>query len=109
LTTLSGTLRTLRLNDFKWGQRGLEPLQKFVNLRSLSLSRSVVNDADSGTFIKFDKLESLTLNNTNASDKILEFLGTITTLRSLDVRDTKVTNNGVKALQKKLPELKVVR
>ncbi|MDR3110748.1 MAG: hypothetical protein LBU65_13855 [Planctomycetaceae bacterium] len=109
LTTLSGTLQTLRLNDFKWGQRGLEPLKKFVNLRNLSLSRSVVSDTDSGAFIMLGKLESLTINNTNASDKVLEILGTLTTLRSLDLRETRVTNNGVKALQKKLPELNVVK
>ena len=109
LATVAESLRVLRLNDFQWGQRGLEPLRRFTNLRDLGLARSVINDSDFGVFIMLSKLETLSLQGTKVGDRVIGMLGTVKTLRSLDLRETRVTEAGVRELRKGIPDLTIIR
>ena len=54
-------------------------------------------------------MQSLDLQQTNVGDKGLEHLKGLTSLRELNVRQTKVTDAGVANLRKSLPKLKITR
>jgi hypothetical protein len=88
---------------------GLAHLRGLTRLRHLNLDETGVTDAGLAHLRGVPDLESLTLENTAVTDRGLEHLTGLKKLEKLHLRGTRVTDGGVAALQKALPELKIIR
>lgn len=94
-------LRSLNLrHNLKVGDSGLRHLRGLVRLRSLNLYWSGV----CGTGLRWlpSSLRALDLSMTQVTDRGSLYLTNLTKLQDLDLRKTRVTAAGVKALEKKL-------
>jgi eukaryotic-like serine/threonine-protein kinase len=124
-------LRLLDLSDTAVGDQGLAVFADCKNLEKLALSSSEVSDAGLSHFQGCTKLNTLRLigaqvtdaglshfqdsvnlkilqaPQTEVSDKSIPLLATMTRLVQLDVRETKLTADGVEALRQALPQCKI--
>lgn len=55
------------------------------------------------------KLEELSLRDTQITDAGLEHLKGLTRLRALDLQGTKVSGDGIRSLQRALPDCVIIR
>jgi hypothetical protein len=78
-------------------------------LRALHLSGSSVTEDTTKRIAELENLKVLSLNNTAISDTGLAHLTALKRLTRIELQKTKVTDDGVRALQKALPDLKVIR
>ncbi len=88
-------LEELRLSQSKVKGLGLK---HFVNLRSLDLRYSAVNDKGMESLKFLTKLERLILRDNNISDKGIANIAGLTNLRELDLYGLPLTDNGVQQL-----------
>lgn len=86
----------------------LADVVKFPQLRVLGLTGTALTDAGVDQVATLAELESLALNDTPITDAGLAKLNRCEKLRRLDVRGTRASADGVVALQKQLPNLKIV-
>ncbi|EMI41718.1 hypothetical protein RRSWK_05760 [Rhodopirellula sp. SWK7] len=88
--------------------RSLIPhLNAFSNFHILDLRASAITD-DALTLIdQLDFIDDLVLWETGITDTGLDNLGTIATLRRLDVRDTNATIDGIRRFANRNPQCKV--
>lgn len=107
LIAMAERLTELKIEGCLWGQNGLAPVGRFVNLRTLSLAGAEFDNRDLGFLIMLSKLETLSLEGTNVSDRGLRYLEPLGTLRKLDLRGTRVTSAGVAELKKHCPRLEI--
>lgn len=101
------TLRELRLDGFRWGRSGLDPIARFTRLRVLSLNGASFDNSDLASLLQLGELESLSLAGTNVSNRATIFLSALSSLRRLDIRDTRINAQGIATLRKDLPSLRV--
>jgi hypothetical protein len=91
----------------------LEPLRRllgvdfFGDVEYVSIDSPLLTDAELANFAAFTGLERLHISFTNINDAGLSHLEGLTNLRYLRLDDTKVTAEGVKKLQRVLPECKI--
>ena len=76
---------------------------------ALRLGDSEVSDGDLILLRPFDSLRELNLDHTHITEKGLIYLQSLKELRSLSLHGIPVTDAGVAALQKALPDLKIIR
>jgi predicted Zn finger-like uncharacterized protein len=98
-----------------WDQGGIED---FGGKSGVELPRNVFfirlggtgfRDGDFPRLAKFyDRVEELNLSHCDVSDKGLKYIKNFTKLKALILNGTRVTEKGVKELQKKMPNLKIV-
>ena len=88
-------LEELRLSQSKVKGLGLK---HFVNLRSLDLRYSAVNDKGMESLKSLPKLERLILRDNNISDKGIANIAGLANLRELDLYGLPLTDNGVQQL-----------
>ncbi|MGE3775883.1 MAG: hypothetical protein AB7F89_01760 [Pirellulaceae bacterium] len=79
-----------------------------AKLRSLSLSRSPITDADLAHLGAARTLEMLMIHDAPISDAGLQHLRQLTSLRFLAIHNTKVTDTGVANLRQAIPNLRHV-
>ena len=101
-------LHTLDLHQTGVTGRGLGSLAKLPKLADLSLANSKVSDLFALKVGTLTKLERLSLAGCTFSDGGLKHLAGLSGLKQLDLTGTQVTAEGVAALQKALPECKIV-
>ena len=99
----------LNLKDTKISGAGLVHLRGLDKLRWLHLEQTEVGDAGMQHLAGLPKLEYLNLYATSITDKSLVQLARCKQLRRLYVWQTGVTDAGIARLQKKRPQLKIVR
>jgi hypothetical protein len=112
LETLAGMsqLERLILDGTKVTDKGLAKLRGLRHLQVLGLDRSEVTDVGMEHLKELDQLVWLSLENTAVSDAGLETLaGMNHQLQGLDLRGTKVTDEGVRRLQGVFPGCKIER
>jgi hypothetical protein len=86
---------------------GLAVIAKFKNLERLHLENTKVSDAGVATLASLTTLEYLNLYGTKTTDAGISKLATAKALKKLFVWQTGVTQAGAKALEGKVPGLKV--
>jgi hypothetical protein len=93
---------------FQWAPG--EPLG--TKLLGADLRRAEFYDDDLAYFVHYRQycghVETINLRGTTVTDAGLVHLGGLKSLRELDVRDTSVTDEAVKELQKALPECRIL-
>jgi serine/threonine protein kinase len=101
-------LRRLDLGDVKVTDKGLAAFADCARLSELFLPHCPnLGDGAPAHFAKCEHLKALRLDHTGLGDKGLEALKQFKELESLDVRNTKVTPEGVAALKQALPRCKI--
>ena len=102
-------LKLLDIGDTNITDSGIKNLEALGQLESLSCDRTRITDRGVLKIVaKFDKLESLSLGGTRVSDAGLFLLSESKSLESVFLlRCPNVSAEGVKALETKLPSLKV--
>ena len=110
LAHLSGltNLEFLSLGDTQVSDAGLVCLGGMTKLKWLSLNGTQVSDVGLVHLSGLTNLEFLTFNETQVSDSGLPHLSKLTNLRRLDLSGTQFTDEGVDALQKALPDCKIM-
>src|SRR5262249_28049274 len=105
LAHLSGLkkLRRLVLDGNPIAGHGLSSLKDLATLRELSLNTATLTDLFAGHLAELKQLEKLSLAGSGLSDKGLKYLYGLSNLKYLDLTGTKVSKDGVAALQKALP------
>jgi len=102
-------LRYVHLGDSLVGDRGLAALATVPNLDGLSMQRNKITDAGLASLAGHPKLKSLWIGGleglTPITDAGVAHLANLPQLEELDLQHTRVTPEGLKALQK-LPKLK---
>ncbi|HIF31900.1 MAG: hypothetical protein ABGX22_28090 [Pirellulaceae bacterium] len=99
----------LNLSNTKITDAGLGHLKNLKKLRWLHLEKTEIGDEAIGNLASLPNLEYLNLYATKITDKSLERLRGCTKLKRLYVWQTDVTDSGVARLEKRLPELTIVR
>ncbi|WP_439626262.1 protein kinase domain-containing protein [Gemmata sp.] len=101
-------LRRLDLGDVKVTDRGLAAFADCARLSDLFLPHCPdVGDGAPAHFAKCEHLKAVRLDHTGLTDKGLEALKRFKELESLDVRNTRVTPEGVAAFKEALPRCKI--
>jgi hypothetical protein len=102
-------LRYIHLGDSRVGDRGLAAIATIPNLDGLSMQRNKITDAGLASLAGHPKLKSLWIGGleglTPITDAGIAHLANLPRLEELDLQYTRVTPDGLKALQK-LPKLK---
>ncbi len=111
LTYLNGhpRLEHLRLFDTRVSGTGFAHLDGLHELRALDLSSTGFTDAAVEYLKRFPKLEELNVSDTAVTDAEVEQLGALSGLRQLNISGTEVTDKGIAKLERRLPELVIVR
>jgi len=101
----------ISLNETSVRDEQLQQLTALKNLRSLSLYRTGVTDAGLEHLAGLTGLEELELSYTGVTDTGLARLMGLTRLKKLYLYGTSgsVTDEGVKTVQKALPNVKIIR
>ena len=86
---------------------GAKRLKEFPSLQLLFFSSSFIDDSVLESIAK-TKISRLFIVRAAITDAGLKHLETMTTLRSLTLRDTDVTTEGMESLEKALPALRVM-
>ncbi len=103
-------LRKLCLNDTLVTDAGITTLRDLANLQELTLGGSTrITDVGVVQLHDLKKLENLQLHGDGITDRSLESLRTVVSLRELYLVRTRVTDAGVNELKKALPKLQVTR
>jgi hypothetical protein len=87
--------------------RGVASLQRFHELRGLSLAHTKVDDQGLEHLMALPYLETLNLENCAITDRGLEGLRQLSPLRDVSLYGTGITAKGARRLQAKRPDLKV--
>lgn len=103
------TLRRLELAETTLDAHGVAILKPLVRLKHLVLRRTHVDERALPHLGVFENLQSLSLQNTAIDGSQLMCLASLTNLRHLDVSLTRVTEEQVKRLRERLPEVTVSR
>lgn len=101
-------LVVLVLSDTSITDAGVERLKGLPRLVRLDLVNTRITDGALAHLHEFRCLESLSIPGTDITDEGLEHFRQLPRLRYLDVRSTKVTPEGVKELQKTIPECEIL-
>lgn len=88
---------------------GREAAQIYLNRVVVFQPNLMVEDADMVLFRDLRWLETLNLSHHPISDSSLHHLTGLKNLKRLDLRNTKVTADGIRMLQKALPDCTIVR
>src|SRR5512133_3260216 len=96
--TFSGltNLKELRCAQCRISKRGLDP---FVNLESLDMSYSTFGDRAMASLEHMPRLRRLYLRDTSVTDEGLKHIAALTHLEELDLYGVKITDRGVAQLQ----------
>ncbi|MGD9127809.1 MAG: hypothetical protein PVH19_10580 [Planctomycetia bacterium] len=102
------SIEKLNLSETDLDAEGVAVLAEFPNLKWVNLSHNnSVGDEAIAELSKLKGLECLVLSNADVSDEGLESLAELTNLKELHVDSTRVSDEGVKKLQEKLPNCKI--
>lgn len=107
LEGLSG-LRDISLSGKRISDGGMVTLSRLADLEAISLHGAAVTDLGLTHLAKLTKLRSLWLSFTQVSDAGLKHLSALAGLEWVRLDGTRVTRPGVKALQRALPNCRVL-
>ena len=88
---------------------GLRHLKTLSKLRRLHLEQTAVDDAGIAQLAGMHSLEYLNVFGTQVTDRSLQVLAQLPELQQVYVWQTAVTAEGVAALQKRRPQMKIIR
>ncbi|MGB7342968.1 MAG: protein kinase [Pirellulaceae bacterium] len=100
------TLRELNLSGTTLTTTNLPLIRSLPELRTLNVSGMKIDDGFSHALP--DSIEELDVSGTSIGDFFLFDLGAMKSLRKLNLTGTSVTANGVRRLQKRLPECEIL-
>jgi len=98
------SLRGTQLTD-----EGVPELQTLNSLQVLWLDRTSVSEAGLNWLSNLSGLRELGLRNCPVGDGLIELVGNMHQLSVLNVFGTKVTEDGVLELRKRLPDCEIMR
>jgi hypothetical protein len=102
------SLETLQISGGRRAGFDLSPVAELAHLRNLSLSIYRLTDEDLETLGKLRELATLSLRlSTDITDASIPFLTDQTSLKTLDITHTKITDQGVDRLRTALPAVEV--
>ena len=101
-------LRSLRLIKTNISDMGLRQVAKLPKLRRLWIDATKITDAGLKEVAKLQQLGDLGLSTTQVTDAGLKELAKLKNLYEVNLRGTKVTKAGVAALQKVLPDCRIL-
>jgi internalin A len=108
LASLAG-LKSLDLSRMEITAQGLEPLTKLAKLQRLNLWQCArIDDKAAQYLLKMNRLEILDLGDTAVTDKLLDDLAGMKSLKLLLVGGTKITPARVEQFRKARPNCRVV-
>ena len=102
------SLQVLRFGEIKLSDKGLKHLKDLEDLRVLQLASGGITDDGLPHLAKLIKLVELDLSWSAIADEGLAHLAHLKNLRELRLQRTKVTQGGIAALQKQIPNTKIV-
>ena len=102
------SLETLEAAGSRFSNQPLEELRKFSHLRRLDLEGCDVSDEGCKHLACLRSLYALNLRGTHVGNLTLEALRDLDKLDYLNVCNTRVTADGIRALQENLPRLEVI-
>lgn len=101
-------LRELNLRETLVSDPGLETVAGLSDLEFLGLTGTLVTDSGLAHLAGLQQLRFLTLGHTIVTDAGLESLADCSRLEALNLKGTEVTAAGVAALQRRLPNCRVI-
>jgi hypothetical protein len=87
----------------------IEALRQFSHLSSLDLSGALIDPKAIGELAMLDGLQDLSLTLADVNDSIVPTLSKMKNLRTINLAKTKITKEGIRKLEQKLPNLKIVQ
>lgn len=103
----SASLRELYLGEASVGDSGMHEISRLTRLETLWMNGTDVSTIGS-TVAKLVQLRDLNLARTRVRDADVEMLGTVPTLRRMNVSGTLVTRSAVERLRARRPEIEIV-
>lgn len=101
---------SLSISDTQITGSGGRFVWRLKRLRELKMNTIKLTDEDIAPIVGLYKLEKITLRESLITDKTMELLTRLPKLRKIELtKCSGVTDNGVRALQKKLPDITIVR
>ena len=100
-------LKSLNVVNTHVDDSGMESIGRIVPLADLNLGGTRISDSGLKQLRSLTNLKALNLWGTDVSDVGLEYLKVLTNLSDLDLSGTRVTAEGVRELQKVLPNTKI--
>jgi Leucine rich repeat len=98
-----------KLQELKLSGTPVESMRliRLGDLRVLEMSGTKIDDADADDFIGFQKLHTLKLQETGITDAGLARLGRLPQLRSVWIKGTRITQDGINNLKQVRPDITV--
>lgn len=100
-------LRTLQISSTRVGDVGLANIRGLKSLESLYISNTTITNAGMTHLKEMTSLRVLHLSNTNISDAGADHIKGLTKLRELQLAYTSIGAQGVRDLQKLLPDCQI--
>jgi hypothetical protein len=101
-------LNSLDLDGTSVTDAGLAHLSRCTKLRRLTLGATAVTNVGLSHLNGSQSMEDLSLKGTGVTDAGLDYLGGMSNLRILLLTDTAVTDRGIDAIQRALPDCKIL-
>ncbi len=108
LTAIAPHIAHLDLSSTSITDEALSLLDETPNLVRLNLSQTAIGDGGLAHLKKLKELQYLNLYGSQVSDKGLSHLHSLPHLNAIYLWQSKATQNGAKALEKALPDSKVI-
>ena len=99
----------LFLTRSKISPGSIEALRQFSHLSSLDLSGALIDPNALKELAMLDGLQDLSLTLADVNDSIIPILSKMKNLRTINLAKTKITKNGIRVLEQKLPNLRIVQ
>ena len=90
-------------------RRSIEPLNTFTKFQTLDLVSSDISDAGLKHLKGLHNLETLRLTDTGVSDQGIDDLTDLKSLHRLQIERTKITDEGIARLKAALPDCEIIQ
>lgn len=103
----NGVVNYVAFDNQKVTPQDIRYVQQIGTVRILSLSGSLVEDGVVEQLQELDSITSLILYGTATNDDDLEIIARMKSLRLVNLRNTRMTSDGITRLMRKRPEVEI--